>query len=158
MIAKFYNCIRDERYVQKVKVSDQQGTDVNVEILTDNNNVVRPTIRISSGILNQSVNYVWLKDFKRFYYIRNWTADNGYITLDLEVDVLMSFKRELMNSPAMVARNEKSSNKYITDDNIKMLAPTATKVLKDGWTSPFSKTTSYFYLAVVSSQGADNNE
>ena len=159
MVAKFYNCTRDERYVFKLKSSDQTNTEpVNVEILTDQNNVVRPTIRVQTGRLGKATNYVWLQDFKRFYYVKNWTADHGYITLDLEVDVLMSFRHELMSTSVMVARNEKQKNVYIMDNNIKLLAPTATKVLKDGWTSPFSKTSSYFYLAVVSSQGADNNE
>ena len=58
----------------------------------------------------------------------------------------------------MIARSETLKNVYLKDDNIKLLAPTATKVLNDGWSSPFDNTTSYFYLAVVSSQGAEGGE
>ena len=154
MVAKFYNCTKDERYVFKVSAADMQSQ-VNIEIIQPSN-VTRPRIRVASGILTQSVNYVWIRDFKRFYYVKSWTAELGYVTLDLEVDVLMSFRRELMDTPVQVKRNEFLSNAYIPDDNIQMLAPTRLKI-KKGWKSPFKKEDNIFYLALVSSQGADNN-
>ena len=157
MVAKFYNCTRDERYVFKICSSDQTNTEpVNVEILTDQNNVTHPTIRVQTGRLGRATNYVWLRDFKRFYYVRSWTADHGYVTLNLECDVLMSFRRELMDTEVQVKRNEFNKNVYIPDDNIQMLAPTRVKIKKRGWTSPFKKTDNIFYLAMVSGQGANN--
>lgn len=167
MVAKFYNCTRDERYVQKIKASDQQGSTAYVEILTDQNNVVRPTIRITSGLLGQSVNYVWLKDFKRFYYIKNWTADHGYITLDLEVDVLMSFKKELMDSDVMIKRTENyitregtwkfpnsaKPNYYLKDETMKFNAYENVRTIE--FPSGFNKTTQSFFLAIA---GTVNNE
>ena len=152
MVAKFYNCTRDERYVQKLKSSDQTNTEpVNVEILTDQNNVVRPTIRVQTGRLGRATNYVWLRDFKRFYYIRSWTADNGYITMNLEVDVLMSFKKELMSSDVMIKRNEFNNNNYLIDDNLQISTPTRVKIKE--FPKGFDKSKQIFYLAVVSGQG-----
>ena len=156
MVAKFYNCTRDDRYVFKITSTDQTNTEpVDVEILTDRNNVVRPTIRISTGRLGKATNYVWLKDFKRFYYIRSWTADNGYVTLNLEVDVLMSFRRELMDSDVMIRRNEFKRNNYLNDDNLKVYAPDRVKVIE--FENGFEASKQIFYFALVSGQGANNS-
>ena len=155
MVAKFYNCTRDDRYLFKLKASDLQYT-ANIEILTSND-MIRPKIRVDSGILTKSVNYCWLKDTKRFYYLRKPIMENGYITFELECDVLMSHRMELMNTPVMVKRNEFKYNAYINDDKMKLLAPTAAKIKAD-WDSPFDETGAYFYLALVSSQGSDGGE
>lgn len=155
MQAKFYNCKRDERYVYKIRGADQTNTEpVDVEILTPANNVVRPQIRLSTGRLGNKTNYVWLEDLMRFYYIRSWTMENGYITMDLEVDVLMSFRHSLMDCKAMIKRNEFSQNAYIRDEKVKILEPTRLKIAT--WDSPFDKNGNYFYLALVSNTGADN--
>lgn len=154
MQAKFYNCVKDERYIFKLQASDQTNTEpVEVEMLTDRNNVVNPIIRLSTGRIGRSTNYVWLKDLKRFYYIRSWTMDNGYITLNLEVDVLMSYRRELMDSHAMIKRNEFSYSSYLPDEKLKVYAPSRVKI--DNFNSPFDSTKQIFYLALVSGQGAE---
>ena len=105
MLAKFYNCTRDEKYVFKVKASDQTNTEpVNVEILTPATNVVRPTIRLQTGRIGGHTNYVYLSDLQRFYFIRSWNMDNGYITCELEVDPKMSWRQGLMNTETMIKR------------------------------------------------------
>ena len=163
MNAKFYNCKRDERYVYKVCADDQTNTEpVDVQILTPANNVIRPQIRLSTGRIGNHTNYVYLSDLNRFYYIKSWTMDNGYITMDLEVDVLMSFRKYLMECPAMIKRNEMHHNRYIPDEQRKIFAATKVKIYGDGsstgsgWTTPFKRSSNIFYLAVVSSQGADS--
>lgn len=157
MEAKFYNCKRDERYVYKLTAADQTNTGpVDIQILTPANNVVRPQIRVSTELVGGMTNYVWLKDLERFYYIRSWTMENGYSTMDLEVDVLMSYRHTLMDCKAMIKRNEFSKNVYIRDDNMRILEPTSLKIKK--WNSPFDATGNYFYLALVSSQGQDGGE
>lgn len=154
MVAKFYNCIRDDRYVFKIKSSDQTNTEpVNVEILTPANNVTRPTIRVQSGRLGKSTNYCWLKDLKRFYYIRSWSMENGYIKLELEVDVLMTYRHELMKQNVMVKRNEFKYNTYLPDDRMKINAPTRVKT--DYFDQGFDSDKQIFYLAIVSGQGAE---
>ena len=156
MLAKFYNCQRDERYVFKIQASDQTNTEpVDIQMLTDNNNVTRPIIRVQTGRLGKKTNYVWLADLERFYFIRSWSMENGYINMHLEVDVLQTYGHQLMDSKAMVARNEFKKNAYIPDGNIKLLAPTMSKINSD-WKTPFNDSNSFFYLAVVSSHGAES--
>lgn len=159
MLAKFYDCKRDERYVYKLTASDQTNTEnVDVQILTPENDVVHPVIRLQTGRLGNHTNYVWLSDLERFYYIRNWTMDNGYVTCNLEVDVLMTYRHDLINSntKVMVKRNEFKYNTYLPDETLKVNAPTRVKT--DYFDKGFDSSKQVFYLALVSGQGAEGGE
>ena len=158
MVAKFYHCTVDDRYVYKLLSSDQTNTDLAYVEVLEPTDIIRPKIKVSTGRLGRYTNYVWIKELDRFYYIRNIVMENGYSIIECEEDVRMTFRTGLAKKAAMIARIETMKNVYLKDDNIKLLAPTATKVLKDGWSSPFDDDSSYFYLAVVSSQGAEGGE
>lgn len=163
MKAKFYNCIRDERHVFKLKASDQTNTEeVHIEVLTPADNVTRPKIRVQTGRLGKSTNYVWISELKRFYYVRSWNMDNGYITMELEVDVLMSYRRELMSTNVMTARvdnwidretgqwhwpNAPKGNYYLHDDKMKFNSYKNVRTIsfKDG----FNKSVQSFFLAIA---------
>ena len=63
MQARFYNMIRDDRHIFKVKESDQTNTEpVDIQMLSDKNNVTRPIIRVQTGRLGRSTNYVYLSE------------------------------------------------------------------------------------------------
>lgn len=170
MQAKFYNCTRDERYVQKIKESDQTNTEpVEVEMLTEANNVTHPIIRLSTGRIGKSTNYVWLKDLKRYYYIRNWNMDNGYITLNLEVDVLETYRKELLDSAVMVKRcenyvrrdgtwvfpNSIKPNYYLDDPELHFNAYKNVRTIE--FPSGFNKNTQQFFLAIAGDVDNSNN-
>lgn len=163
MEAKFYNCVRDDRHVFKIKASDQTNTEpVYIEVLTPAENVTRPKIKVQTGRLGKATNYCWISELKRFYYVRSWNMNNGYITMDLEIDVLMSYRYELMNSHVMAARVDNwidrstgkwhwpsapKGNYYLHDDKMKFNAyeNVRTKVFDNG----FNKTTQSFFLAIA---------
>lgn len=163
MQARFYNMTRDDRHIFKVCETDQTNDEpVDVQMLTDNNNVTRPIIRVQTGRLGQSTNYVYLSELKRFYYIRSWTMDNGYSTMQLEIDVLMTYRKELVGSKVMVARcdnwwdrekggwhwsNAPTGNYYISDSKMKFNAYENVRTLE--FSSGFNKTTQQFFLAIA---------
>ena len=163
MQAIFYNMIRDDRHIFKVKESDQTNTDpVDIQILTDRNNVTRPTIRVQTGRLGKATNYVYLSELKRFYYIRSWTMDNGYSTMELELDPLMTYRKKLVNQNLMVARcdnwwdnfkddwhwsNAPTGNYYLHDDRMKFNSYENIRTLE--FKSGFNKTTQSFFLAIA---------
>lgn len=153
MKAKFYHCTVDERYVYKLLASDQTNTDeASIEILNPTD-IIRPRIKLSSGRLGHYTNYVWIRELDRFYYIRNIVMENGYSVAECEEDVLMTFREGIAKKGAMISRSETNVNVYIPDDNMKILAPTRLKIKK--WKTPFDATSNYFYLALVSSQGQE---
>ena len=134
MQAIFYENKSDERYLNK-----------NIELKYDNipiqilepTSIVRPTLKVSSGLIGQSVNYLYIEELERYYYIRNWIMDNGFIQLDCEVDVLMSFKNNIKKQNTIVARNEKLFNMYLEDNKILVQNRTAIRTVRfpSGFTS-----------------------
>lgn len=153
MHAKFYHCTVDSRYVYKLLESDQTNTDAAYIEVLEPTDIIKPRIRVSTGRLGHYTNYLWIQELDRFYYIRNISMENGYSVIECEEDVRMSFRKGIAKKHAMIARSETDKNVYIPDENIKMLAPTRVKIRT--WNTPFDKTGNYFYLALVSNQGAE---
>ena len=134
MNSTFYENVSDERYLNK-KITAKY-TNIPIEMLNPSN-VVRPNLKVSSGLIGQSVNYLYIDELERYYYIRNWTMENGYIRLECEVDVLMSFKNDIKKQNTIVARNEKLYNMYLEDNKIKIQNRTAIRTVRfpSGFTS-----------------------
>ena len=84
--------------------------------LRNNCSIVTPVIEINDSRA-ASCNYVYIEDFNRYYYVDNIIVGiTGLYTLELQVDVLMSFKEYFTNLSAIVARQENIYNLYLDDD------------------------------------------
>lgn len=68
--------------------------------------IVSPTILLSSNEVSSVMvsNYCFLEHFNRFYFIRDIRVDKNVISLELECDVLESFKDEILQSKAVVMK------------------------------------------------------
>lgn len=153
MVAKFYYCKLDDRYMCKLRSSDQTNSEtVHVEILSPAENVISPRIRVQTGRIGNHTNYVWLADLERFYYIRNWEMNNGYVTMDLYEDFRMSWRKSLKDANVVIKRNETKHNAYFTDEKLKVYAPTRVKITN--FENGFPENDPKFYLAVTSSEGS----
>lgn len=85
-------------------------------LLKDNVDVYKPIIKIKRPLLN-NCNYVYIEDFKRYYYITNKRSINtDVIELSLKCDVLMSFKNDILNSKGLIIKSENLINDYINSD------------------------------------------
>ena len=146
MKATFYNNASDERYLNKSITA--KFSNIDIEIITPAS-VVRPSFRLSSGLLGQSVNYVYVNELERYYYIRNWTMENGYVILECEVDVLMSFKDAIKQQNVILSRQEKNYNLYQVDNKMKLLNAPATRVIE--FPSGFDYSTQEFVLILTGS-------
>lgn len=144
MQGKFYNNKSDARYLNKS--IDLKYNNIPIEVLTPAS-VVRPVLKVSSGLIGQNVNYVYVDDLERYYYIRNWTMENGYVLLECEVDVLMSFKNAIKQQNVIVSRQQKKYNLYMTDHKQKFYNTNAT-VVKEFPKKPFSISKSQFILCL----------
>ena len=144
MQGKFYNNKSDARYLNKS--IDLKYDNIPLEILTPAS-VVRPVLKVSSGLIGQSVNYVYVDELERYYYIRNWTMENGYITLECEVDVLMSFKNVIKLQNVIVKRQENKYNLYQVDEKFKTLNFPCERVLE--FPSGFDFSTQNFILCIA---------
>ncbi len=63
-------------------------------------------------------NYVYIPAFNRYYFVTDITCvRNNLWNISLKVDVLMSFKTEILSQTCVVARNEFEFIPTLKDDN-----------------------------------------
>ena len=111
----FYN-MSDERKINKELIA---GDVFNGE-LRDSVSVMNPTIRFE----NESVmryNYAYIPEFQRYYSITNRTCfREGLWDISFSVDVLMSFRNDIINLQAIVDKQSMPENgdEYIDDGSL----------------------------------------
>lgn len=61
-------------------------------------------------------NYVYIPDFNRYYFVKGIVSEkNTLVSIAMHVDVLMSYKTEIMSAQAIVKRQEYKFNLYLDD-------------------------------------------
>lgn len=92
MILKIYNNKSNKKVVNKT-IEEVQEIDF---IFKDDTDITNPILILQSY---QSGNYCYIPDLNRYYYIDRVTIMNGgFYKLYLEIDVLMSYKNEIMSA------------------------------------------------------------
>lgn len=85
-----------------------------------NTSILNPTIELSSiNIYDiQNYNYTYIEEFNRYYFISNIVSmTSKKVELTLNVDVLMSFKNEILKQEHNIVRQENKYNSNIVDSN-----------------------------------------
>ena len=115
MVAKLYDN-RSRRNILNKNIT-QVGSDLTVQI-KENTSIINPTIILKPDTNSLQFNYVYLEDFRRYYYVTNITASQQRFFVDLEVDPLMSFANEIMLCDCILDRQTFKENydAYQTDD------------------------------------------
>ena len=116
MEIKFYNNYSDARQINKdIKFRESlNGT------LREESSLIKPTIKIFSEKIIR-YNYCYIPDFKRYYSIKNITSiRNNIWEIEMEVDVLMSFKGDIRNLSVVVDKQELSQHgdEFIDDGSL----------------------------------------
>lgn len=91
---------------------------------------VAATIKGESSIINPTlileyknpligVNYVFIPDWNRYYFVRDIkVATGGRYEIDLSVDVLQSFKEQILKCGVILSDTEQTGvNKYLPSDS-----------------------------------------
>lgn len=83
--------------------------------------ITAPIIQCSGGLEEYtSVNYAYISDFKRYYYVSEIKSiRNNIVELTMTCDVLMSFKTEFLTQSAIIKRQADNWNLYIDDGSFK---------------------------------------
>lgn len=84
--------------------------------LRNETDVVHPTILIEGSFW--SYNYCYIEEWGRYYFIRDKrSVRNNLIELNLEVDVLMSHREQLLKVAAIIDKQSRisSANMYLDD-------------------------------------------
>ena len=87
--------------------------------LLDGSSVITPTITLTAVSL-VNCNYCEIPAFNRFYYISNYEmVTTNLLRLHLKVDVLNSFKSQILENYAIINRQANDWNLYINDGSLK---------------------------------------
>ena len=99
-----------------------------------------PNFILSSGHFTgvKGSNYMYCTDTGKYYYIENYRVENQTVRIIAKVDVLMTYKTQILSNTCTVAKNENGSlsDSYLYDDNYKIDAYSniVTKAFPNGFT------------------------
>ena len=79
--------------------------------------VVNPVIMITSTDDLRGYNYVYVPLYKRYYYASVTVGPNNVYTFNCNVDVLMSYKSQVLPKQAIIKRSASLYNLYMPDNN-----------------------------------------
>lgn len=75
-----------------------------------------PTITLNIGVANVArTNYCYIPELGRYYFVTNWSWEDGLWSADLETDVLATWKIDIGNLTAYVLRSASEYDGYIQD-------------------------------------------
>ena len=112
MTVKLYKNSAENNQVDKTAnlelVATLQGS------LRSDCSIVAPQLQIESALV-PTCNYMYIQEFGRYYYIEDVVAQGKVWMVRCRCDVLMSFKLDILNTNAVLARNLKQGDKLIND-------------------------------------------
>ena len=114
----------------------------------ENVDVENPIIYLAAGSSVDGCNYMYIAEFGRYYYAKAITRKGTAIEIQGESDPLMSFKADILSSPAVISRNPWHFDLYVPDPNLPIEARTASGVLKFSG-SHFDGTDNCYVLTIL---------
>lgn len=118
MILRLYKNRSDKNVVNKTIT--QSGSDIS-GTLREDCSIINPVISIQ-GLSDLKVNYAYIPEFGRYYYINNIVCKGKLFELQMHVDVLMSFGTEILDNTAVISRQQSMYNLYLQDGVFKTYA------------------------------------
>lgn len=112
MNIKFYTNLSEKNAVNKniTLLDDFTGT------LREESSVIDPVITFTSLSNLSACNYAYIPEFGRYYFVDNITCvRNNYYQVSMHVDVLMTYKDQILANNAIIERNETQFDLKIND-------------------------------------------
>ena len=110
----------------KVNKSVEVVTELTSVKFIDDTSITNPVIRTSNirditNLRKDGVNYVHINALGRYYFIKDIVARKvGFVDLYLDVDVLMSFKDDILSSTQIINRAENLITPSIMDESVEL--------------------------------------
>lgn len=112
MTVRFYNNFNKKiNSTKKPTLGGGAAFDVK---LKDSSSILHPTF-ICSFPSAPSYNYIYVPTYNRFYYLVDWTYNQGLWTGEFTVDVLASWKSVIGATELYILRSSTKFNKYVAD-------------------------------------------
>lgn len=132
-----------------------QGTFKNCSI-KDVSSIINPYIEIADNLAAAPQwNYCYIPAYKRYYWIKEWTWERGFWSAELSVDVLASYRENILDSTLYVLRSSSNYDGNIIDklyptkiDNELIRVP-----LPQPWSVDVIPTNGTFIIGVIAPSG-----
>lgn len=111
MYINLYNSSSPSNYVNKhiTQVASLEGT------LREPTSIIDPVIVIERDT-PMGFNYVHIPVFNRYYFVTGISSEtNNLVAISMHVDVLMTYKEQILQMEAVIKRQENSYNLYLDD-------------------------------------------
>ena len=97
--------------------------------LREGSSLITPTIAFEfysdaspmSNSWNLHFNYAYIAKFARYYWITDWTYDGGLWHAAMKVDVLATYRPQILSADAFIAYDETHPNTDLVDSRLSML-------------------------------------
>lgn len=142
MVITFYNNISEKNVVHKMinNPLSISGT------LREATSVTNPIITVEAPVTLVGYNYCYIPDFSRYYYVVDVKSmRNNLWTVTLRVDVLMSFKDSILNTPAIIDHTtQQDTTNYLNSEVWRTLVKDKTDIIN--FSSGLSETGGYVLI------------
>lgn len=110
---KYYTTQNDERVINKT-IENEKSFDC---VLKDNTSITKPIIQIATSENLNTYNYCYIPDFHRYYFIDDiMILKNGLYQITARCDVLMTYKPDILDSTALINRQENIGQDFLVDE------------------------------------------
>ena len=108
-------------------------------VLRDETSVLDPVFEVETAENLSQCNYVWINELHRYYYVTNIiSVTNRLWRLQCHVDVLMTYKPQILAHDAIISRQENLWNLYLPDGEtfkVQQNSKVVTKEFPNGFTN-----------------------
>lgn len=126
-------------------------------VLTDDCSIINPNIIVQLEQSPTSINYCYINEFGRYYFVNNWVWKNGRWFAELNCDVLATYRNVIANSNLYFLRTSQGYDGDIIDTLYpakKEPVITQNTLTEQWWYSgDFSFRKGYWILGIVSKVG-----
>lgn len=109
MTVTLYNVSDEPSRVRKRLGTGTQYTGVVRD--TGEVSVTDPVILVSAN-LDPGINYAYISDFSRYYYVKIRSVRVGLVEISCHVDVLMSYQADILEAAAIADRTSTENDRY----------------------------------------------
>ena len=146
MTITLYNTASDQRCLHKTL--NAVGSAITCRF-NDECTVEEPSFRMSYDDNYINANYLKVNEWNKYYYIteRN-ILNNNEIVINCHMDVLMSFRNQILDSNIIAERSSSDINKFIADTACEDRG-TVQQIVRKCSTTPFSHETKCYVLHIA---------
>lgn len=121
------------------------GTSKNI-VLKDPCSLTAPSILLETSNPT-AYNYCYIAAFNRYYWINEWTSDHGFWIANCSVDVLTTYRAEILDSYQYVVRNQAKYSLEVPDNMYSMIDGVEFSTVDMSSDSPFNSFVAIFGVA-----------